>query len=61
MAEEMRLVYLLTMGIPILSKGCFLQLATARLKAVDCNHWILRQTNLPHQYGLGKAGGRKPY
>ena len=44
-----------------LSKGCFLQWATARLKEIDCNHWTLSQTNLPHQYGVGKAGGPKPY
>ena len=44
-----------------LSKGCFLQWNTARLKEIDCNHWILCQTNLAHQYGVGKAVGLKPY
>ena len=31
------------------------------LISIDCNHWIFRQTNLPHQYGVGKAGGPKSY
>ena len=31
------------------------------MHVIDCNHQILRQTNLPHQYGAGKAGGPKPY
>ena len=27
---------------------------------IDCNLWISRQASLPHQYGVGKAGGRSP-
>ena len=27
---------------------------------IDCNLWIIRQASLPHQYGVGKAGGRSP-